>query len=281
MMLGTRFLVPLDGSKHSERAAGMAARLAAATAADIELLSIVGSVEEIPPRERYLEEVAAQAAGAPTTPVRYAVRSGLKIEREVEESIGADTTIVMTTGATLGPHAGHIGSVAERVVRASSRPALLIGPKAEASIDDIERVVVCLDGSAAAERAVPVGCQLAGILGAQVWLVTVASPQQVAAANAYGPIIESGYLRVLAKHACPSFDVEYEVLHRNDPAEGIADFLGANDLPVLATHGRSGLGRLAAGSVTTTVVRAALRPVAVVPPLGAADDALAETERKG
>jgi nucleotide-binding universal stress UspA family protein len=36
---------------------------------------------------------------------------------------------------------------------------------------------------------------------------------------------------------------------------------------VLSTHGRSGVSRLVAGSVTTAVVRDATRPVAIVPPL--------------
>ena len=52
-------------------------------------------------------------------------------------------------------------------------------------------------------------------------------------------------------------EVDWEVLHNADPAVGITEFVEARNggLVVMATHGRSGLARVALGSVAARVVR--------------------------
>jgi nucleotide-binding universal stress UspA family protein len=52
-------------------------------------------------------------------------------------------------------------------------------------------------------------------------------------------------------------EVDWEVLHNADPAAGITEFVEArnNGLVVMATHGRSGVARVALGSVSSRVVR--------------------------
>lgn len=267
MTFGSRLLVPMDGSDRTERVAEIAAQLAAETGGQLRLLSVVSADEEVGVRERYLEAVATSIASTRPVPVRCVVRKGLRIDREIEQSLDDDTTVVMATAATLAPHAGHIGSVAEQVVRSSSCPAVVVGPEALATLGGVKRVVVALDGSDLAELAIAPACELAGVLGAQLWLVTVASAQQVAAATAIGPVVETGYLRRLAGSACTGNAVQYEVLHREDPAEALLDFLEDEDVIVMSTHGRSGIRRIALGSVTTEVIRSAHRPVIVVPPL--------------
>lgn len=264
---GKRLLVPIDGSDRSERVAEIATTVGAATGAEVQLIAVIAADEEREVRERYLDAVASSVVGERPVDLKTVIRKGIRIEKEIEQAIDDETSMVMLTGGTIGPHDGHIGSVAEQVIRATTRPSIVVGPNALASIQGVTRVVVGLDGSPLAERAIPVGCELASLLHAQLWLVTVASPDQVAAATAVGPIIETGYLRRLAGTACPGIDVEYDVLHNVDPAAGILSFLTEFDLPVLSTHGRSGVSRLVAGSVTTAVVRDATRPVAIVPPL--------------
>jgi len=270
--LGKRFLVPMDGGDRSERVADIAAQLAEAEEGQLRLLSVVTADEEIPARERYLEAVGSSIVATHPITVRCVVRKGLRIDREIEQSIDDETMVVMQTAATLAPHAGHVGSVAEGVVRTSTCPALIVGPNALATLAGIRRVVVALDGSELAEPAIRPACTLAGLLKAQLWLVTVITPQQVAAATAIGPIIETDYLRGMAAKACPGNAVQYEVLHREDPAEALLDYLTDEDLAVMSTHGRSGLRRLAFGSVTTEVIRSSNRPVMVVPPLFEGED---------
>ena len=57
-----------------------------------------------------------------------------------------------------------------------------------------------------------------------------------------------------------------------DPAKEIIEFATADDhstdLIVMATHGRSGLGRLIFGSVASTVLASGVRPVLLVRPSG-------------
>ena len=74
-------------------------------------------------------------------------------------------------------------------------------------------------------------------------------------------------LRVHAA-AFPGSSVERVVLVGRDPAEEIIAYLRGHpvDSIVMATHGRSGLRQLVAGSVTDAVVRSGLAPVVAVGP---------------
>ena len=80
-----------------------------------------------------------------------------------------------------------------------------------------------------------------------------------------------GYLRRLAGQIRDShaIDAEYEVLHRDNPAEAIVDFTGDDGTVVMTTHGRSGLSRLFGGSVATGVVAHSKRAVIVWHPADA------------
>ncbi len=101
-------------------------------------------------------------------------------------------------------------------------------------------------------------------------MVTVFSPRdEVAAVAELGHAVvvgtEAGYVQRLAVQATAAsgVDGQFEVLHRADPALAIVEFLGDGGIAVMTTHGRSGLSRLFAGSVTTAVVAHSHRPVLV------------------
>ncbi|MBI2963228.1 MAG: universal stress protein [Deltaproteobacteria bacterium] len=67
--------------------------------------------------------------------------------------------------------------------------------------------------------------------------------------------------------------IEHEILVRiGSPAAVIVDAIADRrpDLVVIATHGRTGAGRLLLGSVAEQVIRRSSRPVLVVPPDGRA-----------
>jgi len=61
--------------------------------------------------------------------------------------------------------------------------------------------------------------------------------------------------------------VRTELIEHHSPAVAIADYASANavDRIVVATHGRTGVGRLLLGSVTEKIVRLAPCPVLTVP----------------
>ncbi len=223
-------------------------------------------------RQRYLNTVQRSVAHGLVTHTK--VLTGPQVGKELSLELDDETSLVMLTEATLAPHGGHFGSIAEQIVRTSTRPSLLIGPKVSAALTDIRRVLLAVDGSETAERAISAACDMAAAFSAQMWVVTVVSAEQAVAAARLGSIVETNYVRGIAERACPGSSVEYDVLHNDDPVAGILDFANESDIIVVTTHGRSGVARLVAGSVTSGVIRKALRPVVVVPPLfqGQSDD---------
>ncbi|MBI2851608.1 MAG: universal stress protein [Chloroflexi bacterium] len=143
-----------------------------------------------------------------------------------------------------------------------------------------EKIVVPLDGSELSELALPYAEELAARLGATVSLIYVSET-----VDGQYEHMRQFYLEKVAdtfKHEASRYipageerpvKVSFTVLVGN-PAEEIvrfADREGAG-LIVMATHGRSGPGRWALGSVADKVVRAASQPVALIRAKGARPD---------
>lgn len=263
----TEMLVPLDGRDPSLRSLPRAARIAARLGLSLRLLTVSDDVE----RSRgWLAERAAEVI--PGVTVELDVASGVPAEA-IATTAGPTTLICMATAATLRPHEGHVGSVAEEVVRGAEAPVMMIGPKVDLDPGvPTGKVVVPVDGSALSEQALGVAGALASALDVPAWVVTVIPARAEAAAgrrlgsSLAGP--ESGYVRRVASDLGRDHGIltSYEVLHIEDPAEAILDFAGADGLVVMSTHGRSGLSRLFGGSVALGVVGGAARPVVVIRP---------------
>ena len=264
----TEMLVPLDGREPSLRSLPRAGRIATRLGLSLRLLSVADDVEAT---RAWLAAKAAELL--PETAVEVEVTSGADPAEAIRAAAGPSTLICMATAATLRPHQGHVGSVAELVVRSARQPVMLIGPKVDLDPGvPTGKVVVPVDGSILSEQALAIAGGLAAALDVPAWVVTVIPAKVEAAAgrelggSPLGP--ESGYVRRLASdlgrdHGVPT---SYEVLHIDDPADAILDFAGADGLVVMSTHGRSGLSRLFGGSVALGVVAGAARPVVVVRP---------------
>lgn len=70
-----------------------------------------------------------------------------------------------------------MGSVAEEVVRRSTEPVVLVGPRFDPlAFAGVEHLVLCTDGSAIAERVVPVVSRLAKAADLPVEVITVRPP---------------------------------------------------------------------------------------------------------
>jgi nucleotide-binding universal stress UspA family protein len=125
-------------------------------------------------------------------------------------------------------------------------------------------IVVALDGSVFAERALPFATAIAEKSGARVVLVRAAREDDLVEAH--------DYLRGLAAPARglgghgerPAVDT---VARLGEPAAVLLDEAHRRraGLLVLATHGRSGLGRWRYGSVADAVLRHADLPLLLVP----------------
>lgn len=133
-----------------------------------------------------------------------------------------------------------------------------------------DRIMVLLDGSPAAERALPYAEHLAATAGGALHLARVVElPAAVrsqplgAPVNVYEPVIAAqrqeatAYLeRVSARLTGTGRAVRIRLLD-GDPATAVLDYARAEgiDVVVLTTHGRGGLTRWALGSVADRVAQ--------------------------
>jgi len=133
-----RILVPLDGSDRAELALPFAEELAAKLGSEIILLCLSDSAEaeDYAKHEIYLEQITEVVKRAAkkllTNPeqkvsIRSAVTIGLPAQEIVDyaEQVAVSLIIMATHGRT-GVSRWALGSVAEKVMRASTRPVLLV-----------------------------------------------------------------------------------------------------------------------------------------------------------
>ncbi|HWE63753.1 MAG TPA: universal stress protein [Chloroflexota bacterium] len=147
-----------------------------------------------------------------------------------------------------------LGSVAERLLHDGSAPQLLVrafGPPLT-----LARAVVPLDESTLAEQALTVLAALAGSVVYEVTLLRViAAPEERLAAE--------HYLAAVARRL-PVPLIVRRLVEQGDPAERITAVAGVEALVLMATHGRSGLARLALGSVADRVAHGEVAGVLLV-----------------
>jgi nucleotide-binding universal stress UspA family protein len=132
----------------------------------------------------------------------------------------------------------------------------------------IEKVLVPLDGSLLAERALPYAMDLARATGARLTLLRVT----LAPALSSRPEAENdatAYLKVTGDVVrAEGLEVETRIYHRylEDVGQAVTNYVREQrpDLIVMSTHGRGGLGRLLYGSVADGVMRQAMAPVLLI-----------------
>ncbi len=260
-------VVPIDRRDSSSRAVPVAGRLADRLGLGIRLLTVSRNPAA---DEGWVADIATRFL-----PAHDVALSTVEADDPVEGIVagaGAVGLVCMATSASLLPRAGHVGSVAEGVVRALDRPVFLVGPEMEPSPGDhTARVILPVDGSTVSESAVPTATDLARALDVPLWVVSVVDPEEMAAQLKLNPGAvagEASYVHNLAAEISSGggIDAEFEVLHHHDPARAIVDFAGSDGTVVMSTHGHSGLRRVFAGSVATDVVAHSRRAVLVYRP---------------
>jgi len=145
----------------------------------------------------------------------------------------------------------------------------------------LRRILIPVDFSHTADRAVEVALELAGAVGGQLTLLYVfgapatilpdgstfaAAPRALLLASQRADDALAAARRELETKAA-AVGVEVTAQTRLGlPAEEIVNAAGSGqfDLVVMGTHGRSGLGRLLLGSVAESVMRHAQIPVLTV-----------------
>jgi nucleotide-binding universal stress UspA family protein len=142
-----------------------------------------------------------------------------------------------------------------------------------------QRIVVPLDGSELAERALPDALQLAELAKAPLHLLRVVDVTRLEQYGAYGLALEyAGLAQVLAdeeQQAQAYLDAQVRrlgaeggrvtsELRRGFAPREIVAASQPGDLVVMASHGRGGISRWLLGSVAEEVVRHAAVPVTIV-----------------
>lgn len=138
----------------------------------------------------------------------------------------------------------------------------------------MRRFLVPLDGSKLAEKAIEIAADLAKRHGGEVELLTVIDTVVANGFSQFASIehlpitsaVES-YMESVAAEWSEIPVVGSHVLSAPSPAGTIVEFAnqGDFDMIVMASHGRSGLGRWLLGSTAEKVVRTSPVPILVVP----------------
>ncbi len=141
----------------------------------------------------------------------------------------------------------------------------------------IKKILVSLDGSRLAEKALPYARTLAQKFDAELILVRVLQPMIIMSDYGYVPFYQSQVLQeeadakvylssIQKKFSNLGLTIHIEILEGNPVAETIIDMARetAVDLIVMSTHGRSGLSQWVYGSVANKVLQHAPCPIFLV-----------------
>jgi nucleotide-binding universal stress UspA family protein len=296
----SKIIVPLDGSPVAEIVLPYARWLAQGLKLPVMLLSAIDLDElvrhivterglfldtlddfETRRRNEYLTATAKSFAGVV---VECQVKKGAAAD-SIVESAAADknTLIVMATHGRSGLQRWLLGSVAEKVLRATENPLLLVRASDTAPVNGVkpfDRIIVPLDGSSVAEQVLPAVAEVATGLDIEVALFRAYNVP-------YGSFYEGGgsYAVDLPRlSAAIETDVQLYLEERRSllaktgvtriayaskeglAADAIIDFARnkADGLIAICSHGRSGVRRWVLGSVAETVVRHASNPVLIL-----------------
>lgn len=299
-----KVLVPLDGSELAEVVFVYAKELAGRLGLDLVLLHVYSPDEaaSVPMRRAYVEraaeiikrqsEEAREKAGIKPGVKAVNVRGELAPGYPAEEILryadenGIDLILMATHGRS-GVKRWTVGSVADKVLRASKVPVWLIRAEIPQEIVydkwPTRTILVLLDGSELAETVLPHVEAVAKQRGAELVDVILLSVCEPSLLPSYYPAAmplnwddhvarckrsNGEYLAKIEKRLKEAgLRVRSEVLV-GKPAEAIVDYVSKNpvNLIVMSTHGRSGPSRWVLGSVAEKVLLGVSSPILLVRP---------------
>lgn len=272
-----RILAMLDGSELAEMALPYAEQLAGRMGSEIILFSVHESAE-VPNHhlnqdyiertikatkaraEKYLDKTQCQEIR-----VNSVTRVGYPAEAIVSYADkGGVELLVMATHGRSGISRWALGSVADKVIRATRQPVALIragNARPDADRNDImKRALVPLDGSSKSEMVIPYVAELASRLGTELTLLQVVAEEGPAFQDA-----ESYLQKVCRRLEDREIHASYEVQNGAvaDKIINLADAIQA-DMVAMSTHGRSGISRWTLGSVAEKVLQGGNTPLLLV-----------------
>ena len=167
------------------------------------------------------------------------------------------------------------GTVTGQIIRTLHAPLVVTGPEllAPTGPGEMRRMLVCLDGSTTSAAILPIVRTWATELGLEVRLLHIAYPAGDPASRQVSipeetRVVTAELERTAQDLEADGIDVDWRVIEDTTPATGIVRQAAHRtvDLIAMATHGRTGLGRILTGSVATEVFRKSPLPVLTVRP---------------
>jgi len=291
-------LVPLDGSPEGEQAIPVGSAVARRAGATLDFALVLQ-----PPSALALATERPAVAAAIEQDARTRASEYLEAKAEAARALGLAVTpgllhgapagaladyirtrgidlVVMTTHGRGGLGRWWLGSVADRLLRRSLAPILLLHPGESPQPTEFRRILVALDGEAdegVVEAALALGSLGAG---AGYFLIRVVPPATpiMSPLPAYSTHLgdwarrqdleaRNHLARVSAGLRSRGVEVSSEVVPAERVAETLLDTARAHsaDLVAVGTHGAGAAERLVLGSVADKVIRGAGQPMLACP----------------
>lgn len=269
----TVIVVGVDGSSESLDALRWAGPVAEATDQEVVVVNVedapsVEAMQSATPattgndRTAWLRELLAETLGDVSDAVAVVLASGTTSAAILDEAEARDASMVVVGARGLGAIRGHLlGSVSRQCLRQSTRPVVIVPARAPATTP--QRILVGVDGTTHAQRALHWAIDLARELDAEVVAVHAAGSEAVASAGTRlrgrfhdewcEPLREAGvrHRRVFA----------HESARRELPR--VAERVEA-DLIVVGTRRQGADRRPSLGSVALHLAKNRRRPLVIV-----------------
>ena len=259
-----RILAPLDDSTQSQRALTYAQALATATGGSLNLVRVTDLDDEAHFNSLASNARRLQDAGVA---VEWSVVSGVDAQTAVRETEAAwqPDLIVMATNTSSGADRWLNGSVAEAVVKSARVPVLLVPRDWDRSLvaRGTARVLVALDGSTSAERAVDVVLHLVSRLPSEYVLVRAIHAER----DRHGAEDYLAHMATRMESMLDGREVAWRVLVES-PVTVISNSARELDVDAIAmsTRGQGAAHLLSIGSTAAQVVDQATVPVILLGP---------------
>ena len=300
-----QILCPVDFSEFSRHAFDRAVAIARSYGADITVLHVLPAASAVPAlpygpegpgpfgfevvdRDRALAELSRFLAVEQSigVPLHYVTAESPSVQEEVllqTSRLSADLVVMGTHGRS-GFNRLFLGSVAEKTLRTSRVPVLVVPPRLHdvvpAGRDPFRSILCAIDFSEDSARAMGYARSLAQHAGGRLTLLHSVEPIPVGYDPTGGVSFDVvGYQQALESAAraqlqkfvqpiAPGCDTDTIVTTGKAYREVLRVATERQaDLIVLGVHGRNALDRLVFGSTTEHVVRRATCPVLAVPAL--------------
>ncbi len=284
-MIYQKILVPLDGSTLAEHVVPAALYLAEAMKGSITFLTVVAKKSGVDSNltiraiqtgsyeaDLYLRSLKKRFLPS-LVPIETAVITG-KPDQEIVKFAEKNEfeLIIMSTHGRSGITRWSFGRTADKVLRRSPCPAVILRSQQDIRPEQFKRVLLPLDGSPLAERVLEPTLEMIRALDIELYLVQVVEKGSFYGFGHNEDHIESEvekartYLDELRERALPPGVVVHAHVEVGSAADVIVDYAKAEeiDLILVSSHGDTGFDSWMFGSVAEKVMKGAPCAILVI-----------------